>query len=152
MLLCWSERKGPKLVFIQNSCSVHSVCMFCQVTGCRRRLKKRLPITISSTIIEEQPRQQRASRLEPDEPGSATAVSDVISKSRALSLSDEIITRFRRPITPGDTRQNIGFEAVLEEQEIDSSPVTTERCWLSSPFSCCSCKSCVAYNDLSSIS
>jgi len=92
--------------------------MGCQVTGSRRRLKKRLPINVSSAVAERQPCRQRD--LDLDDPGSLAA-NDLTDRSRALSLSDEIITRFRRPMTPGDTRQNIAFEAVLEEHEMNSS-------------------------------
>jgi len=94
------------------------LCDTCQVTGCRRRLKKRLPISVSSVVVERQPCRQHAA-----------AANDVIDRSRAVSLSDEIITRFRRPMTPGDTRQNIAFEAVLEEHETDDSTII-EHFWL----------------------
>ena len=109
-------------VFRASRVTVVVRCTVCQVTGCRRRLKKQLPINVFSSVVERQPCRQNASSLDLDEPASAAA-NDVIDRSRALSLSDEIITRFRRPMTPGDTRQNIAFEAVLEEPETNSATI-----------------------------
>jgi len=81
-----------------------------QVTGRRRRLKKRLPISVLSVDIE-QPSQQRASQLGLNGPRPTTA-DDLIARSRAFSLSDEIISRFRRLMAPGETRHNIAFDEV----------------------------------------
>jgi len=49
--------------------------------------------------------------------GLSAAVNDVTDKSRAFSLSDEIISTFRQPMEPGETRQNIAFDTVVEEDE-----------------------------------
>jgi len=87
----------------------------CQVTGCRRRLKKRLPITVLSSsaaasyVVAEH--QTRESHL-----GLNGPASDIIARSRAISLSDEIISRFRRPMAPGETRENIAFGEQLDHE------------------------------------
>jgi len=98
-------------------CNISALFVFaasCQVTGRRRRLKKRLAISVLS-VDTEPPSQQRASQLGLNGPRSTTA-SDLIARSRAFSFSDEIISRFRRLMAPGETRLNIAFDEVIDHE------------------------------------
>jgi len=70
---------------------------------------------VSSVIVERQQTQQRATRLHADGPWS-DATNNITDRFRTFSLSDEIISRFRQPMTPGETRQNIAFGADCDHE------------------------------------